>query len=60
MDSIPDLLHRLEKVQPRKERRLPKPFDTWEFANCSVKRTSYQRLNTTAHTSVSFYLSPTQ
>jgi hypothetical protein len=50
-----DLLHRLETVQPRKERPSPQTIDdTWQFVNCSVKRTSYQRLNTVAHTSVSF------
>ena len=50
-----DLLHRLETVQPRKERpSLQTIDDTWQFANCSVKRTSYQRLNTMAHTSVRF------
>jgi hypothetical protein len=50
-----DLLHRLETVQPRKERPSPQTIDdTWQFANCSVKRTSYQRLNVIAHTSVSF------
>jgi hypothetical protein len=50
-----DLLHRLETVQPRKERPSPQTIDdTWQFANCNVKRTSYQRLNTIAHTSVSF------
>jgi hypothetical protein len=50
-----DLLHRLETVQPRKERPSPQTVDdAWQFANCSVKRTSYQRLNTMAHTSVSF------
>jgi hypothetical protein len=50
-----DLLHRLETVQPRKERPSPQTIDdTWQFANCSVKRTNYQRLNTVAHTSVSF------
>jgi hypothetical protein len=50
-----DLLHRLETVQPRKERPSPQTIDdTWQFANCSVKRTSYQRANTIAHTSVSF------
>lgn len=50
-----DLLHRLETVQPRKERPSPQTVDdTWQFANCSVKRTSYHRLNTIAHTSVSF------
>ncbi|MFY9987734.1 MAG: DUF6569 family protein [Chthoniobacterales bacterium] len=50
-----DLLHRLETVQPRKERPSPQTVDdTWQFENCSVKRTSYQRLNTVAHTSVSF------
>jgi hypothetical protein len=50
-----DLLHRLETVQPRKERPSPQTIeDTWQFANCSVKRTTYQRLNTVAHTSVSF------
>ena len=50
-----DLLHRLETVQPRKERPSPQTIDdTWQFANCSVKRTSYQRLNAMAHTSVSF------
>jgi len=50
-----DLLHRLETVQPRKERSSPQTIDdTWQFANCSVKRTTYQRLNTIAHTSVSF------
>jgi hypothetical protein len=50
-----DLLHRLETVQPRKERPSPQTIDdTWQFANCSVKRTTYQRLNAIAHTSVSF------
>jgi hypothetical protein len=50
-----DLLHRLETVQPRKERPSPQTIeDTWQFANCSVKRTTYQRANTIAHTSVSF------
>jgi hypothetical protein len=50
-----DLLHRLETVQPRKERPSPQTIDdSWQFANCSVKRTTYQRLNTVAHTSVSF------
>jgi hypothetical protein len=50
-----DLLDRLETVQPRKERpSLQTIDDTWQFANCSVKRTSYQRLNTMAHTSVRF------
>jgi hypothetical protein len=50
-----DLLHRLETVQPRKERPSPQTVDdTWQFANCSVKRTSYQRLNAIAHTSVRF------
>jgi len=50
-----DLLHRLETVQPRKERPSPQTIDdTWQFANCSVKRTTYRRLNTIAHTSVSF------
>jgi hypothetical protein len=50
-----DLLHRLETVQPRKERPSPQTIDdTWQFANCSVKRTSYQRANSIAHTSVSF------
>jgi hypothetical protein len=50
-----DLLHRLETVQPRKERPSPQTIDdTWQFANCSVKRTSYQRLNAIVHTSVSF------
>ncbi len=50
-----DLLHRLETVQPRKERPSTQTIDdTWQFTNCSVKRTSYQRLNTIAHTSVSF------
>jgi hypothetical protein len=50
-----DLLHRLETVQPRKERLSPQTIDdTWQFANCSVKRTTYQRLNSIAHTSVSF------
>jgi len=50
-----DLLRRLETVQPRKERPSPQTIgDTWQFANCSVKRTNYQRLNTVAHTSASF------
>jgi hypothetical protein len=50
-----DLLHRLETVQPRKERPSPQTIDdTWQFANCSVKRTTYQRLNSIAHTSVRF------
>ena len=50
-----DLLHRLETVQPRKERPSPQTIDdTWQFANCSVKRTCYQRLNTIAHTGVNF------
>jgi hypothetical protein len=50
-----DLLHRLETVQPRKERPSPQTIDdTWQFANCNVKRTGYQRLNSIAHTSVSF------
>jgi hypothetical protein len=50
-----DLLHRLETVQPRKERPSPQTIDdTWQFANCNVKRTTYQRLNAIAHTSVSF------
>jgi len=50
-----DLLHRLETVQPRKERPSPQTIDdTWQFANCSVKRTTYQRLNAIAHTSASF------
>jgi hypothetical protein len=50
-----DLLHRLETVQPRKERPSPQTIeDNWQFANCIVKRTSYLRLNAVAHTSVSF------
>jgi hypothetical protein len=50
-----DLLHRLETIQPRQERPSPQTIeDTWQFANCSVKRTTYQRLNAIAHTSVSF------
>jgi len=50
-----DLLHRLETVQPRKERPSPQTVDdTWQFKNCGAKRTSYQRLNSVAHTSVSF------
>jgi hypothetical protein len=50
-----DLLDRLETVQPRTERPSPQTIDdTWQFANCSVKRTTYQRANTIAHTSVSF------
>jgi hypothetical protein len=50
-----DLLHRLETVQPRKERPSPQTIDdNWQFANCTVKRTTYQRLNSIAHTSVSF------
>jgi hypothetical protein len=50
-----DLLHRLETVQPRKERPSPQTIDdTWQFANCGVKRMTYQRLNSIAHTSVSF------
>ena len=50
-----DLLHRLETVQPRKERPSPQTVDdTWQFKNCSAKRTSYQRLNSVAHTSLSF------
>jgi hypothetical protein len=50
-----DLLHRLETVQPRKERPSPQTIDdAWQFVNCSVKRTTYQRLNAIAHTSVSF------
>jgi hypothetical protein len=50
-----DLLHRLETVEPRKERPSPQTIDdTWQFVNCNVKRTTYQRLNSIAHTSVSF------
>ena len=50
-----DLLHRLETVQPRKQSPSPQTVDdTWQFTNCSVKRTTYQRLNSVAHTSVSF------
>ena len=50
-----DLLHRLETVQPRKERPSPQTVDdTWQFANCSVKRTGYLRTGTAAHVSVSF------
>jgi hypothetical protein len=50
-----DLLHRLETVQPRKERLSPQTIeDTWQFANCSVKSTSYLRTSTVVHTSVSF------
>jgi len=50
-----DLLHRLETVQPRRERPSPQTIDdNWQFAICSVKRTTYQRLNSIAHTSVSF------
>ena len=54
-DRFKDLLHRLETVRPRKQSPSPQTIDdTWQFTNCSVKRTSYQRLNTIAHTSVSF------
>jgi hypothetical protein len=50
-----DLLDRLETVQPRRERPSPQTVDdTWQFKNCGAKRTSYQRLNSVAHTSVSF------
>jgi hypothetical protein len=50
-----DLLHRLETVQPRKERPSPQTIDdTWQFANCSVKRTGYLCTGTAAHVSVSF------
>jgi ARG and Rhodanese-Phosphatase-superfamily-associated Protein domain len=50
-----DLLHRLETVQPRKERPSPQTVDeTWQFANCSVKRTGYLRSGTVAHVSISF------
>jgi len=50
-----DLLHRLKTVQPRKERLSTQTIgDNWQFAKCSVKRTTYQRLNSIAHTSVSF------
>jgi hypothetical protein len=50
-----DLLHRLETVQPRRERSSPQTVDdTWQFKNCGAKRTSYQRLNSVAHTSLSF------
>jgi hypothetical protein len=49
------LLRRLETVQPRRERLSPQTVDeSWQFKNCSVKRTTYQRLNSVAHTSVSF------
>jgi len=50
-----DLLLRLETVQPRKERPSPQTIDdTWQFANCSVKRTGYLRTGTVAHISVRF------
>jgi hypothetical protein len=54
-DRFKDLLHRLETVKPRKQSPSPQTVDdAWQFVNCSVKRTTYQRLNTVAHTSVSF------
>ena len=50
-----DLLDRLETIQPRRQRPSPQTVeDSWQFANCNVKRTTYQRLNAVAHTSVSF------
>jgi hypothetical protein len=50
-----DLLRRLETIQPGKQRLSPQTMeDSWRFANCSVKRTTYQRLNSVAHTGVSF------
>jgi hypothetical protein len=54
-DRFKDLLHRLETVKPRKQSPSPQTVDdTWQFVNCSVKRTTYQRLNSVAHTSVGF------
>jgi hypothetical protein len=50
-----DLLQRLETVEPRKERPSPQTIDdTWQFVNCSVKRTGYLRAGTVTHVSVSF------
>jgi hypothetical protein len=54
-DRFQDLLRRLEMLQPNQQRPSPQTVDhAWQFTSCGVKRTTYFRLGTAAHTSVSF------
>jgi hypothetical protein len=50
-----DLLGRLEIVEAQQRRPSPQTLDErWQFASCHVNRTTYSRLGSMAHTSVSF------
>jgi hypothetical protein len=50
-----DLLSRLETAKPQQSRPSAQTLDErWQFASCHVTRTTYLRVGSMAHTSVSF------
>jgi hypothetical protein len=53
--AFQDLLNRLEVIKASEQRPSPQTIDhRWQFKNCLVRRTSYLRTETVAHTGASF------